>query len=150
MLSFCPTLENSGWVQSSPVNKDALRVMIARGPHFTSVPHSVPRSCVPAFTGTRRIQPSFDDERRFAKSNYCWMGRESWHAIKKLLYLPFLILKVRYPAIKNNYCILRIHPIVFPNRHGVQYPPVLYSPYCTSSRRDWMGGADRSLPGLCM
>jgi len=26
------------------------------------------------------------------------MGRESWYAIKKLFNLPFLILKVRYPA----------------------------------------------------
>jgi len=33
------------------------------------------------------------------KLNYCWMGRESWHAIKKLFNLPFLTLKVRYPAI---------------------------------------------------
>ena len=30
---------------------------------------------------------------------YCWIGRESWHAIKKHFNLPFLILKVRYPAI---------------------------------------------------
>ena len=36
---------------------------------------------------------------------YCWMGRESWHAIKKLLNLPFLILKVRYPAIKNKFMV---------------------------------------------
>ena len=27
------------------------------------------------------------------KLNYCWMGRESWHAIKKLFNLPFLNLK---------------------------------------------------------
>jgi len=33
------------------------------------------------------------------KLSYCWMGRESWHAIKKLFNLPFLTLKVRYPAI---------------------------------------------------
>jgi len=31
--------------------------------------------------------------KRFAK--YCWMGRESWHAIKKLCNIPFLPLKVR-------------------------------------------------------
>ena len=37
------------------------------------------------------------------KSHYYWMGRESWHAIKKLLNLPFLILKVRYPAIKDRF-----------------------------------------------
>jgi len=43
----------------------------------------------------RIFQPSFDDERRFAKR----MGRESWHAIKKLFNLPFLTLKIRYPAI---------------------------------------------------
>jgi len=30
------------------------------------------------------------------KVNYCWMGRESWHAIKKLFNLPFLTLKVRH------------------------------------------------------
>jgi len=24
------------------------------------------------------------------KADYCWMGRESWRAIKKLLNLPFL------------------------------------------------------------
>jgi len=37
----------------------------------------------------------------FLKLNYyhCQMGRESWHAIKKLFNLPFLTLKVRYPAI---------------------------------------------------
>jgi len=33
------------------------------------------------------------------KLNYCWIGRESWHAIKKLFNLPFLILMVWYPAI---------------------------------------------------
>ena len=32
-------------------------------------------------------QTSFDDERRFAKIKLD--GRESWHAIKKLLNLPF-------------------------------------------------------------
>ena len=29
------------------------------------------------------------------------MGRESWHAIKKLSNLPFLTLKVRYPVIRG-------------------------------------------------
>ena len=29
----------------------------------------------------------------------CWMGGESWHAIKKLFNPPFLILKVRHPAV---------------------------------------------------
>jgi len=42
--------------------------------------------------------PSFDDERRFAKLSYYWMSRGSWHVIKKLFNLPFLILKVKYPA----------------------------------------------------
>jgi len=35
----------------------------------------------------------------FLKLNYCWMGKESWNAIKKLFNLPFLTLKFRYPAI---------------------------------------------------
>jgi len=47
----------------------------------------------------RTFQPSFDNERRLLKLNYFWMGRESWHAIKKLFNLPFLTVKVRYPAI---------------------------------------------------
>jgi len=38
-------------------------------------------------------------EKGLLKLNYCWMGRESWYAIKKLVNLPFLTLKVRYPAI---------------------------------------------------
>ena len=41
----------------SPV--PARTVKIARGPHLTSVPRSVPRSCVPAFTGTRSHIPPF-------------------------------------------------------------------------------------------
>ena len=42
-------------------------------------------------------QPSLTMNGGLLKSSYCWMGRESWHAIKKLLNLPFLILiKVRY------------------------------------------------------
>jgi len=41
-------------------------------------------------------KPSFDDEREL---NYCWIGRESWHAIRNLFNVPFLTLKVRYPAI---------------------------------------------------
>jgi len=32
------------------------------------------------------------------KLNYCWMGRESWHAIKNHYNIPFLTLKVRYLA----------------------------------------------------
>ena len=39
------------------------------------------------------LQPSFDDERRFE------LLLESWHAIKKLFNLPFLTLKIRYPAV---------------------------------------------------
>ena len=35
------------------------------------------------------------------------MGGESWHAIKKLFNPPFLILKVRHPAVTGVYCILR-------------------------------------------
>ena len=35
------------------------------------------------------------------KLNYCWMGRESWHATKMLFNLPFLTLKVRYPTISE-------------------------------------------------
>ena len=35
----------------------------------------------------------------------CWMGGESWHAIKKLFNPPFLILKVRHPAVTGAYCI---------------------------------------------
>ena len=37
----------------------------------------------------------------------CWMGGESWHAIKKLFNPPFLILKVRHPAVTGIYCIVR-------------------------------------------
>jgi len=33
------------------------------------------------------------------------MGRESWHAIKKLFNLPFLIINVRYPAYKLSYSV---------------------------------------------
>jgi len=39
-------------------------------------------------------QPSFDDGRRFAK-----FIAESWHAIVKVFNLPFLNLKIRYPAV---------------------------------------------------
>ena len=35
------------------------------------------------------------------------MGGESWHAIKKLFNPPFLILKVRHPAVTGVYCIVR-------------------------------------------
>lgn len=42
------------------------------------------------------------------KYNYCGMGRRSWHANKKLFKLPFLILKVRYPAIRSIRWV--IHP----------------------------------------
>ena len=41
------------------------------------------------------------------KYNKCWMGGESRHAIKKLFNTPFLILKVRYPAVTGVYCIVR-------------------------------------------
>ena len=38
----------------------------------------------------------------------CWMAGESWHAIKKLFNPPFLILKVRHPAVVTGiYCIVR-------------------------------------------
>ena len=37
----------------------------------------------------------------------CWMGGESWHAIKKLFNPPFLILKVRHPAVTGVYGIVR-------------------------------------------
>jgi len=52
------------------------------------------------------IQPSFGDERRFAKITAGCMGRESWHAIKKLFNLPFLILKVRYQKVSYiGFCL---------------------------------------------
>ena len=35
----------------------------------------------------------------FWRWKVCWMGRESWHAIKKLYNLQFLTLKVSYPVI---------------------------------------------------
>ena len=35
------------------------------------------------------------------------MGGENWHAIKKLFNPPFLILKVRHPAVTGAYCIVR-------------------------------------------
>ena len=35
------------------------------------------------------------------------MGGKSWHAIKKLINPPFLILKVRHPAVTGVYCIVR-------------------------------------------
>jgi len=38
-------------------------------------------------------------KRRFAKIKVLLDG-QSWHAIKKLFNLPFLTLKVRYPAIR--------------------------------------------------
>ena len=38
--------------------------------------------------------------------------------------------------------ILRIRAIVFPNRCGVQYPPILHA-----VKGNGMGGADWSLPG---
>jgi len=44
--------------------------------------------------GKRSLQPYFDVERRFAK-----FIAESWHAIVKVFNLPFLNLKIRYPAI---------------------------------------------------
>jgi len=54
--------------------------------------------------GELYIQSSFDDEKRFAKiiRGCRWIDRESWHAlinIKLSSNLPFLILKVSYPAI---------------------------------------------------
>ena len=36
------------------------------------------------------------------------MGGESWHAIKKLFNPPFLILKVRHPAVTGVYCIVKL------------------------------------------
>ena len=35
------------------------------------------------------------------------MGGESWYAIKKLFNPPFLIFKVRHPAVTGIYCIVR-------------------------------------------
>ena len=43
--------------------------------------------------GKRSLQPSSDVERRFAI-----FIAESWHAIVKVFNLPFLNLKIRYPA----------------------------------------------------
>ena len=44
-----------------------------------------------------KVSSTSDHERRFAK--LLLDGWESWHAVKKLFKLAFLILKVRYPAI---------------------------------------------------
>jgi len=44
-----------------------------------------------------KVSSTSDHERRFAK--LLLDDWESWHAIKKLFNIPFLILKVRYPAI---------------------------------------------------
>jgi len=50
----------------------------------------------------RTLQPSFDNVKGgLLKLNYCWIDRESWHAIKKLYNLLFLIPKVRYPTISK-------------------------------------------------
>jgi len=47
----------------------------------------------------RTLQPSFDNVKGgLLKLNYCWIDRESWHAIKKVFKLLFLTLKVRYPT----------------------------------------------------
>ena len=50
------------------------------------------------------LQPSF--EGGWLNWYKCWMGGESWHAIKKLFNPPFLILKVRHPAVTGVYCIV--------------------------------------------
>ena len=42
------------------------------------------------------------------KSNYCWMGRKCWHAIKNLLNLPFMIRKVVLQARLSRVCPARL------------------------------------------
>ena len=49
------------------------------------------------------LQPSFDDKGGWLNWYKCWMGGESWYAIKKLFNSPFLILKVRHPAVTGVY-----------------------------------------------
>ena len=66
------------------------------------------------------LQLSFDDKRRLANFwlNWykCWMGGESWHAIKKLFNPPgFLILKVRHPAVTGVYCIVGVVVVMISN-----------------------------------
>jgi len=45
------------------------------------------------------FSPLWTTKEGLLKLNYCWMGRESWHAIKKHYNMSFLTLKVMYPAI---------------------------------------------------
>jgi len=60
--------------------------------------HSCIRSLCSQLTRCAIKHRSMHAKRRFAKIKVLLDG-QSWHAIKKLLNLPFLTLKVRYPAI---------------------------------------------------
>ena len=50
---------------------------------------------------------------------YCWMGMESWHAIKTLSHLPFLILKIRHPV---SFMVL-LEVVTVTNSNAVPYSP---------------------------
>jgi len=41
----------------------------------------------------RTFSPVLTMKEGLLKLNFCWMGRESWHAIKKLFSLPSVILQ---------------------------------------------------------
>jgi len=57
------------------------------------------------------IKPSSEHERRFAK--FSAGGQESWHAIKKLFKLPFLILNVSFiSSNKLNYWVVLLSRVV--------------------------------------
>ena len=65
------------------------------------------------------------------------MGGESWHAIKKLFNPPFLILKVRHPAVTGVYCIVRDSigvVVVMISNDNMAQTPALYSLIYTHTR----------------